>query len=614
MLTTLLLGSLALPALAAPGLVGKNYIKYDIKAKRVCTGLTKATGNLGKLHARQLSSDLTKQQDGTSYTIQLGIGSPAQPVEVQLDTGSTDLWVNPNCANAGSQRSIDFCNSLPRFDTTKSTSYVDLGSSYTVVYGGGSATIEWVTDDVTVGGSEVQAQRFGVASNSDREPFGILGVGPKTFDGQPDYSYFIDTLVSQGFTQSRAFGLDIRSIEAPDGSIVFGGLDRGKFIGNLEKLPIIPASSTINGDRYWVTLGGIDLVKNGVSTSVSTASIPVLLDSGSTLTRLPESVYSSLGSNFPTASYDSNSKMYIVNCNVAQQKGTVNFKFGGKTIKVEYKDVIWTVNSNTCVLGVEGFPDNASPQMAILGDSFMRAAYVVFDQDNKNVHIAQAANCGSEIVAIGTGANAVPSAAGLCPPPADDTSSYSSTSSTYSPTGFPNGTYTPTHTTKYPTSTDYPITSTDYPIGSTDYPVTPYPTGGPYPTGTTGPTYTWTYYSTTCYTVTECPKTKTDCPVGHYTTETYTSYSTYCPTPTGNSYPAKEDEPEHYDYPIGDDEPEKPYPTGGSKAEYPKTTLGTAVAVPITTSTYKPVVTAGVGRMAASAAAALAVAVLAALL
>jgi hypothetical protein len=40
----------------------------------------------------------------------------------------------------------------------------------------------------------------------------------------------------------------------------------------------------------------------------------------------------------------------------------------------------------------------------------------VFDWDNQNVHLAQAATCGSssDIVAIGTGSNAVPAGDGNC--------------------------------------------------------------------------------------------------------------------------------------------------------------------------------------------------------
>ena len=41
-------------------------------------------------------------------------------------------------------------------------------------------------------------------------------------------------------------------------------------------------------------------------------------------------------------------------------------------------------------------------------------ASVVFDQDNFNVLIAQAANCGTNVVPIGSGPDAVPSIVGAC--------------------------------------------------------------------------------------------------------------------------------------------------------------------------------------------------------
>lgn len=50
----------------------------------------------------------------------------------------------------------------------------------------------------------------------------------------------------------------------------------------------------------------------------------------------------------------------------------------------------------------------------VLGDSFLRAAYVVYDQDNRNLHLAQADDCGDSLVAISTGVNAVPSVTGKC--------------------------------------------------------------------------------------------------------------------------------------------------------------------------------------------------------
>ncbi len=87
---------------------------------------------------------------------------------------------------------------------------------------------------------------FGVAINSYMEPFGILGVGP-CVGGNPSYPFFIDNLKAQGYTNSRAFSLDLRSFDSAVGSIVFGGLDTGKYTSALEKLPIIPASQAPDG-------------------------------------------------------------------------------------------------------------------------------------------------------------------------------------------------------------------------------------------------------------------------------------------------------------------------------------------------------------------------------
>ncbi len=75
-----------------------------------------------------------------------------------------------------------------------------------------------------------------------------------------DTSYYniIDQLAAQGITHSRAFSLDLASINVAQGnttslyrlefvtefgyagSIIFGGIDTMKYTGALEKRPIIP--------------------------------------------------------------------------------------------------------------------------------------------------------------------------------------------------------------------------------------------------------------------------------------------------------------------------------------------------------------------------------------
>ena len=89
---------------------------------------------------------------------------------------------------------------------------------------------------------------------------GILGVGLGYGFGYPGvdeyYTYYeiIDRLYVEGFIQSRAFGLNLGSpalssgmycIKTPTsllnspGTIDFGGIDTGKFIGALYKSPMI---------------------------------------------------------------------------------------------------------------------------------------------------------------------------------------------------------------------------------------------------------------------------------------------------------------------------------------------------------------------------------------
>ena len=42
---------------------------------------------------------------------------------------------------------------------------------------------------------------------------------------------------------------------------------------------------------------------------------------------------------------------------------------------------------------------------------------VVYDQDNQNLHLAESADCGSNLVAIGRGKDAVPAVTGDCSAP-----------------------------------------------------------------------------------------------------------------------------------------------------------------------------------------------------
>jgi hypothetical protein len=141
-------------------------------------------------------------------------------------------------------------------------------------------------------------------------------------------------------------------------------------------------------------------------------SLAVIMDSGSTLSYFPPSLVNAMLAYFP-GYVAKGGGLYTVPCSFKTGTGTMNFGFNGQIIRIPLAQFVW-FNGATCY-GPVANPSEKTD--AILGDTFMRGAYVVFDQDNANVHIAQAADCGTNILPITKGVNGVPSVVGDCPVP-----------------------------------------------------------------------------------------------------------------------------------------------------------------------------------------------------
>ncbi|KAK3381050.1 aspartic peptidase domain-containing protein [Podospora didyma] len=387
---------------------GEGYIRAGVSAVK---------GAAPYLRRRQNEVGIEGEGKGQHYVVDIQIGTPPQTVSVIVDTGSSDLWVNPNCANTFDPAE---CNAEPYYDYTRSSTFNDTGYSDFLAYGSGNVTVEWVFETVSLGSATVKKQILGVAIDSDNIPKGILGLA-EDIDGQNNYNYILDSMVKQGAINSRAFSLDLRSIESTDGAIIFGGVDTGKFSGALKKVPILEPPQTPHGtDRYWVSMTGVGItLPDGTTDRSKEISVPVFIDSGGTLSQLPTAIFQAIGNSFPGAEYHAPSGLFIVDCNKVDKDGSVDFYFGDKAISVPFTDFIWNPDG-VCRLGVKANDDEP-----ILGASFLRAAYAVYDQDNRNIHLAQAANCGTNIVAIGSGTDAVPSSTGECTGPGAPTNTAS---------------------------------------------------------------------------------------------------------------------------------------------------------------------------------------------
>lgn len=239
-----------------------------------------------------------------------------------------------------------------------------------------------------------------------------MGLAPDLkggFNSDQPYSLLLNTMAAQGVIASRVFSLDLRHSDQEKGAVIYGGLDRTKYIGDLEQLPIVRGS---HGEyRLAVELSTVGVTFDGQSDDfqVSKDDANVMLDSGTTISRMHEAaakpILKALHASQNLQGY------YYTSCQSRKASGSIDFGFGSKIIRVPLSDFILDVGDpDVCYIGLVITTDQQ-----ILGDSVLRAGYFVFDWDNEAVHVAQAADCGDgDIVAVGKGENAVPSVKGHC--------------------------------------------------------------------------------------------------------------------------------------------------------------------------------------------------------
>ncbi|KAJ4361474.1 hypothetical protein N0V85_009402, partial [Neurospora sp. IMI 360204] len=306
----------------------------------------------------------------------------------QLDTGSFELWVNPDCTTVSASDS-SFCQHIGHYNPSASSTAMALGTNKTLRYGIGSANISYVTDTVSLAGSSAAAAlkevQFGVATSSQDAFSGILGIGY----GQglaTKYPNFVDQLYQQNVTKVKAYTLALGSKTAKEGTMVFGGVDTSKFSGPLARIPIIPAAASPDQvPRFWVQMSGISLTPpSGQSTAAYEGSeIPAFLDSGSTMTILPPKLANEIAKDFGSPEADANG-FYRVGCEYVGMNGTVDFEFQGGvgneqkqrvTVRVPYKEMIREVGQG-------------------------EKSKAVFDLQTNSIWLTQASSCGSTPAAL----------------------------------------------------------------------------------------------------------------------------------------------------------------------------------------------------------------------
>ncbi|OCH88252.1 acid protease [Obba rivulosa] len=311
----------------------------------------------------------------------LYFGSPAQELSVDIDTGSADLWVPVNCPG---------CNS-PQFDPFKSSTYHDTGKRFSIAYGSGTVSGKLAQDVVSLGGLSVPQQTFGAIRTASEEfasepNSGLLGLAFGSI-ARSHSSTFFENLMEQKKVALSVFSVHLQRHQETGSEVCFGCYDTTKAIGPVTWNPVVSRT-------YWsIAMDGLSSGSLDSADFVST-NLTAAVDTGTTLIYIPDDIAAQFYNQIPGAqSYPQYGPgFYTFPCS---SQLTISFSFSNQTYPISMSDFNLgrtDADSNDCVGGVLGIGDGFPPNLAIIGDEFLKSWYSVYDYAGSRVGFAPSVN------------------------------------------------------------------------------------------------------------------------------------------------------------------------------------------------------------------------------
>jgi len=364
--------------------VQKTVSLHDIAKGMLESGKVQQTESVSEVVADGDVVPIHDYQNAQFYgPIKIG----GQQFQVIFDTGSSNLWV------PGKACGFFTCWLHPRYSEAKSKTYEKDGRKYSVQYGSGPVEGIFSKDTVTVGNIDVKGQLFAEVSKVSFGPLniafaagkfdGLLGLGFKSIS-QYNIPTPFEAMIDQKLISESVFAFYLPDDAAQQGELVFGGVDKSHYSGDLVNVPLI-------SETYWevsldaMTFGGSSVVTNQKA----------IIDSGTSLLAGPKASVDALAKQVGAKSVLG--KEYTVDCSKISSLPELKVTLGGKEFTLTGDDYVLQV-SGQCLFAFTGI-DVPAPRgpLWIMGDIFMRKYYCIFDYGNKQMRIAPVAK-GVEVV------------------------------------------------------------------------------------------------------------------------------------------------------------------------------------------------------------------------
>ncbi|TDL26248.1 acid protease [Rickenella mellea] len=303
-----------------------------------------------------------------AYYGPMSFGTPPQELDVDIDTGSSDLWIPANCRN---------CNSK-QFRTSVSSTYRDQHKKFSVKYGSGDVSGKLAMDVVSVGSLTIESQSIG-AVTSESQDFqdypnsGLLGLAFGTIASSKKPTFF-ENLLAERRIAAPFFSVHLTRNQEKGSEVCFGCYDASKAMGPVTWIPV-------KSKTYWsVVMDSLNLNK----TRSTPSNIIAAIDTGTTLIYVPDRIarafYGMIPGAKPVSQYGPGFFTFPCASNIE-----ISFSFAGQEFPVDMFDFnlgMTAVGSRDCVGGILSLGDGFPADLAIIGDEFLKSWYSVYDYSN----------------------------------------------------------------------------------------------------------------------------------------------------------------------------------------------------------------------------------------
>ncbi|GFF60157.1 putative aspergillopepsin A-like aspartic endopeptidase AFUA_2G15950 [Aspergillus lentulus] len=355
---------------------GKARIQHVLR-KRIAD-----TGETGEVGADDVQND-------AMYLAPVSIGTPPQTVNLDFDTGSADLWVwSTNLPSA--TRSQHKTGTI--FDPSKSSTFKEQsGSTWKISYGDGSSASGTVgTDTVSLGGLKVENQAIELADTLSAQfeqgtGDGLLGLAFSNINTVKPQAVRtpVENMIAQEdipksaelFTAKLGSWKDADEPDKGESFYTFGFIDQDTVTASGEEVYYTPID---NSQGFWL-FDSASATVNGKT--IARSGNKAIADTGTTLALVDDETCQAIYDAIPGALYDDESQGYIFPSNTTEDKlPVVSFAVGDKQFVVQKEDLGFAEAKSGYVYG--GIQSRGSMTMDILGDTFLKGIYAIFDVGN----------------------------------------------------------------------------------------------------------------------------------------------------------------------------------------------------------------------------------------